>query len=90
MGPFSVKGLWLGLVAVLIYGAVNPGVLDGPTGWAWLIATPAVISFLGMGFTGSSTYTSLSGVQREMRRALPLQIVGVSVAVVLWGVGLFV
>jgi len=27
-----------------------------------------------MNFTGASTYTSLSGVKREMRTALPLQI----------------
>jgi len=28
-----------------------------------------------MNFTGSSTYTSLSGVKKEMKTALPLQIV---------------
>jgi hypothetical protein len=27
-----------------------------------------------MNFTGSSTYTSLSGVQKEMKVAIPLQI----------------
>jgi CO dehydrogenase/acetyl-CoA synthase delta subunit len=87
---FSIKGAWLGVAAALIYAVCSASALDGPAGWAWLVATPALVSFLGMGFTGSSTYTSLSGVQREMRRALPLQIGGTSVAAVLWLVGLFV
>jgi len=29
-----------------------------------------------MNFTGSSTYTSPSGVEWEMRRAIPLQLLG--------------
>lgn len=33
----------------------------------------AAASFIGMDFTGSSTYTSLSGVKKEMRAALPAQ-----------------
>ena len=35
-----------------------------------------------MNFTGSTPYTSPSGVQREMRRALPFQVAGAAVAVV--------
>jgi len=34
-----------------------------------------------MNFTGSSTYTSLSGVKKEMKTALPLQIVSGIIAV---------
>jgi len=37
-----------------------------------LLLMPAVSSFLAMNFTGSSTYTSPSGVKREMKKALPL------------------
>lgn len=36
---------------------------------------PAVSAYYGMTFTGSSTYTSLSGVEKEMRTALPLIII---------------
>ncbi len=35
---------------------------------------PGISAFLAMNFTGASTYTSLSGVRREMRWALPLEI----------------
>lgn len=34
----------------------------------------ALASFAAMNFTGSSTYTSLSGVEREMRVAVPVQL----------------
>jgi len=48
-------------------------------GVSWLLLIPAFSAFLAMNFTGASTYTSLSGVRREMRWALPLEIgVGVS------------
>lgn len=48
-----------------------------------LLLFPAISSFLAMNFTGSSAYTSPSGVIREMEKALPF-IVGAVVA----GVGL--
>ena len=37
-----------------------------------LLLLPAVSSFLAMNFTGASTYTSPSGVNKEMKKALPL------------------
>ncbi len=40
----------------------------------WFLISGAVSSFLTMNFTGASTYTSLSGVKKEMRFFVPLQI----------------
>jgi hypothetical protein len=40
-----------------------------------------VASYVAMNFTGSTPFTSPSGVEYEMRRALPLQAVGLIVAV---------
>jgi acetyl-CoA decarbonylase/synthase complex subunit gamma len=37
-----------------------------------------------MNFTGASTYTSLSGVKREMRWALPLEIAAGIIGLCLW------
>ena len=37
-----------------------------------LLLYPAISSFLAMNFTGASTYTSPSGVNKEMKKALPL------------------
>jgi acetyl-CoA decarbonylase/synthase complex subunit gamma len=57
---------------------------------AWAFLVPTVASFVVMTFTGSSTFTSLSGVLREMRFAVPLQIGGGFVGLGLWLAGLFV
>ncbi len=51
---------------------------------AWFFLIPAVSAYLAMNFTGASTYTSLSGVKKEMRWALPLEIVGGIIGLILW------
>jgi len=51
---------------------------------AWLLIIPAVTAYLAMNFTGASTYTSLSGVNREMRWALPLEISMGASGLVIW------
>jgi hypothetical protein len=43
-----------------------------------------VAAYLGMNFTGASTYTSLSGVKKEMRWAVPFEIAGAVVGLGLW------
>jgi acetyl-CoA decarbonylase/synthase complex subunit gamma len=75
---FSLKGLVLGVVATasfLMLGGRDWGTWpDRLEAIAWILLIPAFSAYLAMNFTGSSTYTSLSGVRREMRRAVPLQI----------------
>ena len=75
---FSLKGGAAGLMAALVFIVVffsQAGTSgNGVTGLAWLLLIPAIASFLGMEFTGASTYTSLSGVKKEMRIAVPLQV----------------
>jgi len=39
---------------------------------------------LGMNFTGASTYTSLSGVKKEIRWALPLEIGAGVIGLSIW------
>ena len=78
----------MGVIAAVILVAFK---MDGLATWpgrleilAWCVLVPAVAAYLGMNFTGASTYTSLSGVKKEMRWAVPLQI-----AVALVGLGLW-
>jgi hypothetical protein len=75
---FSTKGLWLGAaVAVIMLSlqGVDLSIWTGRLGsLAWLLIIPAVTAYLAMNFTGASTYTSLSGVNKEMRWALPTEI----------------
>jgi hypothetical protein len=88
--PFSWKGwliglAWATLVLAIHWGFVQPyGVLNA---MALLFLLPAISAFLTLNFTGASTYTSLSGVKREMRFALPAIITSASAGVALWLVG---
>lgn len=91
---FSMKGAYAGIlpmiVAVLL-GMLHPEFFRNRLSViSWLFLFPAVTSFIGMNFTGSSTYTSLSGVKKEMRIAVPAQISCAAVGLVLWLVGLFI
>ncbi len=90
---FSVKGaaLGLGLAGGLwLYAQFVRGVLAPPLRVAaWLILAPALASFVVMNFTGASTFTSLSGVRREMRFAVPLQAGAAVIGFGLWLSGLF-
>lgn len=49
-----------------------------------LLLGTALASYLGLNFTGSSTYTSLSGVKKEMRLAVPVMIIGGAAGLLLW------
>jgi acetyl-CoA decarbonylase/synthase complex subunit gamma len=79
---FALKGSITGLAAA--FTLLTSGYLSGLDGMAWLLLIAATSSFLAMNFTGSSTYTSLSGVKREMRIAVPAQIGTSVIAIVLW------
>jgi hypothetical protein len=85
---FATKGLWLGAVIALL--VLSTRTFESPL-WAgrleilaWLLLIPAVTAYLALNFTGCSTYTSLSGVNREMRWALPLEIGMGAGGVVVW------
>jgi len=91
---FSLKGLWMGLVAVVAILVWAPAAVGPFESWTevsgWLLLGPAISSFLTMNFTGSSTYTSLSGVRREMRFAVPAQLTAAVIGAVVWLAGRFI
>ena len=90
---FSTKGLFIGLlgavVIVLLHGGDMASWAGRLEGLAWLFLIPALSAFLAMNFTGSSTYTSPSGVRKEMRWAVPLEIGAGLAGVGLWLSALF-
>ncbi|MEW5908282.1 MAG: mercury methylation corrinoid protein HgcA [Thermodesulfobacteriota bacterium] len=85
---FSLKGGIAGiLIFILLWIYRNPDLNSGTlllelTGWFFMI--PSISAFLGMNFTGASTYTSLSGVKKEMKWAIPFEISGTLLGLVLW------
>jgi len=85
---FSQKGLIMGLITTLfiaLFGAFYLNIRqDYMNILAWFFLAPALSAYLAMNFTGASTYTSLSGVKKEMRWAVPLEIVGGVAGFTLW------
>lgn len=76
---FAWKGGLLGLLWAALVNILQGLIPLTPESWplatAHFLLLPAISAFLAMGFTGSSTYTSLSGVLKEMRYAVPAIIV---------------
>jgi hypothetical protein len=87
---FALKGAVAGGAVALLALLAGWGRLDFWSGAALLLALPAVASWCAMNFTGSTTFTSPSGVEKEMRQAIPLQAVAAALAGVLWIYGGFV
>jgi len=85
---FSQKGLIMGLITTLFIALFGAFYLDIRQEYmnilAWFFLAPALSAYLSMNFTGASTYTSLSGVRKEMRWAVPLEIVGGAAGLILW------
>lgn len=75
---FSSKGLLLGLVVALPF-AYTFGTTPGLPFWANaagavvpLLVMPAVVAYIALNFTGATTFTSRTGVKKEMFRYVPV------------------
>ncbi len=87
---FSIKGLiagWGLAIALYFLTGLGNSIVEIIS---WLLIIGGLSSFLAMNFTGSSTYTSLSGVKKEMKLSLPLQIISSSLGLTGWIVSLFI
>ena len=87
---FALKGAITGVVVGLLVVVVFKSSLIRLETMALLLITVAISSYLAMNFTGSTPFTSPSGVEKEMRRAIPLQAGAVVVAVAAWVTAAFV
>ncbi len=91
---FALKGALVAIFSGVPLTALTVWGLGGHPGWLWLDGVGlggvvvALSSFLAMNFTGSSTFTSLSGVEQEMRVAVPLQALFGAAGLVTWGVSI--
>jgi hypothetical protein len=72
---FAFKGWLVGIIAVLIFNRLSGQ--DNIINTANILILPALSAYLSLNFTGCTTYTSLSGVKKEMKIALPLLIFSV-------------
>ena len=94
---FAWKGWLMGFI-----WAVSVNVLNGWNGWTdiplysilralgYFLILPSVSAFYAMNFTGASTYTSFSGVLKEMRIAVPAIVISIVLGIVLILVNSFI
>ena len=69
---FAIKGAFAGLVwALLVFGMYGKSWNEAVAA-ATFIILPAVAGFFALRFTGSTPFTSPSGVKKEMRLSLPV------------------
>lgn len=87
---FSVKGFILG--GILALGIAIWPWLTSPNlvwwqriGWSlgYLLAMPAVTAYFALNFTGSSTFTSRTGVAREIKTYIPLMAIMFGIGIVI-------
>ncbi len=73
---FAVKGWIVGILSMLVVTMLmNPAILhNGPLlAAAWLFF-PAMSSYIALQFTGSTTFTGMTGVRKELKISIPIYI----------------
>lgn len=80
----AVAGLILGAASVLAAEMAAGRSLSTLERCSWLLLVVALSSTIAAFYTGASTFTSLSGVRRELRFAIPVQISAALAAAALW------
>lgn len=84
---FTWKGWLAGVVWVMVVGMINSIYLPALYTWKqmliYFLITPALSSYLALNFTGCSTFTSMSGVLKEMKIALPMLAISLAFGLVL-------
>jgi hypothetical protein len=87
---FALKGLftgWLSALLLLYFHFLGHNTLEIIS---WFLMIGSLSSFLAMTFTGTSTFTSLSGVQKEMKTAVPVQIGMAGLGLISWVIAKFI
>jgi len=87
---FSLKGVligWLMAILLLYFNLLGTSIIEIIS---WFLMIGGISSFMAMNFTGTSTFTSLSGVQKEMKISLPVQICGTALGFIGWMITRFI
>jgi len=85
----SIKGFFAGFATILFLILITGRTVPASTAeiaetFAWIMMATAISSWLGMNFTGATTYTSRSGVRKEMLRAIPIQFTAAVSGLICW------
>lgn len=81
---FWLKGVIAGAFSGTLYlltMMAGSGISEKIGIWFWIVGAA---SYMVMNFTGATPYTSLSGVEKEMRKGLPIQGIATLLALIFW------
>jgi hypothetical protein len=81
---FYIKGLLAGLLAGILVILSMGSSITRLEALTLLLLTTVVSSYAAMNFTGATPFTSPSGVEKEMRQGIPLQIIATATAIIAW------
>jgi hypothetical protein len=84
MRRFYLKGILAGLAASIFLLLSLGDRSSGLESVSLLLLTTTVSSYAAMNFTGATPFTSPSGVEKEMRQAIPIQIIAFAAAIIAW------
>jgi hypothetical protein len=87
---FSLKGFLSGALLFIILLLLRLAGADPIEILSWFFLITAISSFLAMNFTGTTTYTSLSGVKKEMKISVPIQVGFAIIGIILQIIGKFI
>jgi hypothetical protein len=81
---FFIKGILTGLVTSIAMTLFLGESITRLESLTLILLATSVSSYAAMNFTGATPYTSPSGVEKEMRQGIPLQLIAVIIAAVSW------
>lgn len=82
---FASKGIIVGSLFALIFLISVSGTITGISGYiALFLFSVTISSYLAMNFTGTTPFTSPSGVEKEMKRFIPVQLISLVLSSGLW------
>ena len=81
---FYVKGIMTGLLSGILAILIFADAISSPEALTLLLLSLAVSSYAAMNFTGATPFTSPSGVEKEMRQGIPIQVIAVLISIVAW------
>jgi hypothetical protein len=82
---FAAKGILCGVVfAALLFLSISSSIHGLEAFISLFLFIVAISSYLSMNFTGATPFTSPSGVEREMKRFIPVQLIALVISTGFW------
>ena len=82
---FALKGIFVGSIVALFPILFAASAVNGMAGYlALFLFSITISSYLAMNFTGATPFTSPSGVEKEMKQYIPVQLASLVISFGLW------